>query len=220
MSNDKRSIIRSILARAVLAGFASGWAAGPDVTSSYPESAVVEAVEDEQLARMPPRLRARTMHVLAADPRSPVRAAIASRSGDFELPLSQATRRLLAELASDPVPAVQQSLGRGLARRLEALAPLERVDVLCSWTTSRHGGLRLAAALILTESLDVVGAPGCLEHLAGDPLPAVRARVANAAVVRHHRAPRLCRRVLLDLASDRDPGVAHAAQRGLANLHG
>ena len=204
MSNDKRptekrSVIRSILAQAVLASFAFGWAPAVEVTSSFPEEEVVDAVDDDQLARMPPTLRARALHVLAGDPRASVRVAVAHKSSAIELPLPRATRRLLSQLATDEVPAVQVALARGLADSLSTLGQLERIDVVCSWATSRHDGLRLAAALLLGEPIDALGATACLEHLAADSLPSVRHAAAVAARTRIHDAPARCRAVLLAL---------------------
>ena len=117
----------------------------------------------------------------------------------------------------DPDRGVQRALARELATALNRVSPLDRVELVCSWATSRRDGLRLTAALVLAEPIETLGATSCLEHLAGDPISAIRLATAEAARSRLNGDPVRCRAVLLKLAGDLDRRVARAAQRGLSS---
>lgn len=123
---------------------------------------------------------------------------------------------LVCELATDSAPEVREALARGLIERLARVSPLDRVERLCSWATSGHKGLRLAAALVLGRPLELVGATSCIEQLARDTDPEVRIAAARAARVRCPGDPMRCRSVLLELSRDGDGDVAGIAWRELA----
>lgn len=218
MSDDKRSMKQRILAQVVCAALAFGWVPALEVTSRYGESDVLDAIDDDDLSRLPPRLRARALHVLAGDPRVEVRSAVANRCGSTKIPLPRPIHQLVSELAVDSSTEVRASLARGLAEAFGRVKPLERTDQLCSWTTSRQPGLRLAAALVLARPLQALGATSCIEQLARDPVAEVRVAAAAAAQFRAPGDPLRCRAVLLELSRDPDPVVASEAWSQLAAL--
>lgn len=104
---------------------------------------------------------------------------------------------------------------RRLAAALGQTAPLELTERVCTWTISPCDRLRLAAALVLAEPIEALGATSCIETLARDPVVEVRRAAAVAARTRLGRDPIRCHAVLVALSRDRDRAVASAAREAL-----
>lgn len=114
-----------------------------------------------------------------------------------------------AAAAAAPAEAPVLASGRSLALELAELPALASMGVAAELALSGAPDERLALAEALGWSFPLVGDGVVIEHLAGDPEPAVRAAAARAAWIR--RTNQLDLTVLHRLLGDDDPEVRAAA---------
>lgn len=100
---------------------------------------------------------------------------------------------------------------RAFVTLLDQMSGLERVAVVCTWASSPHDEMRLAAACALRSDVVLVGAATVLEALALDPSVDVRRAVVMAAHVRFSADPVRYGSILATLAFDSDPEVKDTA---------
>lgn len=111
-------------------------------------------------------------------------------------------------------------LGVLLPEILVLLSPIERVEFVAGWATSRSPHLRLAIARALRHDGAAGVTPGSLtaiEHLAADPDPSVRAAVVEAAWMRRRVDPARLGAVLSRLAEDENLYVRETARLALGD---
>lgn len=111
------------------------------------------------------------------------------------------------ELAGDPPD--PRAGGHALAIVLEHLAPLDATRTAATAALSSRPEVRCALGEALSWQFSLVGAGLVVEHLAKDPVPAVRVAAARAAHARRFHA------VLAALARDEDPTVRDVAHLAL-----
>lgn len=108
-------------------------------------------------------------------------AVLADVVGELERPEwdNEDRDRMLALLARDARPAVRAQVLGSMERRLDEASPLERVELIAEWSTSKSESQRTIIAYILGES-DQPLAETAIDHLCHDPSPAVRALAEHA----------------------------------------
>jgi hypothetical protein len=84
------------------------------------------------------------------------------------------------ELANDRTPEKRVAAREKLAKILRAVPPLDRTWIASEWATSPSDREREALASALAEPVTFVGKASALEHLAHDPMPAVRELATRA----------------------------------------
>ena len=140
-------------------------------------------------------------------------------SGDEEI-AALTSHPHLRHLAAHPDGARRFTLAALLPELLVLMTPIERVEVVAGWATSRSPHLRLAIARALRHAAPEASTPGSLtaiEHLADDPDPLVRAAVAEAAWLRRGEDPKRLMAVLARLADDEDRFVRDTARLALGD---
>jgi hypothetical protein len=130
------------------------------------------------------------------------------------------THEQLRRLAEHPDRERRLSLAALLPEALAWMTALERTNLVASWATSRSPHLRLAIARALRHIPARPPTPGSLtaiEHLAGDPDPAVRSAIAEAAWLRRREDPIRMISVLHRLAEDDNLFVQEVARLALGD---
>jgi HEAT repeat protein len=123
----------------------------------------------------------------------------------------------LQRLAEHPDRDRRLALAALLPDVLAWMTPLERVELIASWASSTSPQLRLAIARALRHAPPVPGSIVAIEHLAGDPDPAVRAAIAEAAWLRRRESPDDLIAVLHRLAEDDNLFVQEVARLALGD---
>ncbi len=103
--------------------------------------------------------------------------------------IRDATFKLLRGLANDPAADMRAAAGHGLARALQLLAPVERIELACQWALSERWGERAAVAQVLASPLRIMVTDLIIEQLSHDERVEVRAAALQAAQVRLVEAP-------------------------------
>ncbi|OGR10587.1 MAG: hypothetical protein A2341_09560 [Deltaproteobacteria bacterium RIFOXYB12_FULL_58_9] len=93
--------------------------------------------------------------------------------------------------------------------------PRGRLRFASEWSLSDEPRLREAIARSLAGPVTIVGVDLLLEHLAKDPIPAVRCAAASAAESRFKENPATYGKVLRRLASDSNRRVRKSARRAV-----
>ncbi len=149
-----------------------------------------------------------------------VRAGAPETTGALEEDTGEISHAQLRRLAEHPDRERRLSLAATLPAVMAWMTPIERMALVSSWATSRSPHLRLAIARALRHMAREAPTPGALsaiEHLAGDPDPAVRAAVAEAAWLRRREDPTRLIAVLHRLAEDDNLFVQEVARLALGD---
>jgi hypothetical protein len=136
---------------------------------------------DEEIEKWQPAERRELIQLLARDERVSVRAALVKYVARCPLPLSDADESWFRTLANDEASDVRSAFASGFTRLLARASPLDRTDLISSWTVSRHEHERLAIARALNSFVPAVGARWATRQLLEDPSAEVRAAALAAA---------------------------------------
>ncbi len=126
----------------------------------------------------------------------------------------------LRRLAEHPDRERRLSLAALLPEVMMWMTPIERIQLVSDWATSRSAHLRLAIARALRYMPPVPATPGSLtaiEHLAGDQDPSIRVAVAEAAWLRRREDPTRMIAVLHRLAEDDNLFVQEVSRLALGD---
>jgi hypothetical protein len=197
-------------------GLGAGGNALAENTTTIDEAAVAAALESPEIDGWGSHDRARLLQLVAEDLRPSVRAEVARRIAELEPPVPRAALRLLARLAGDPAAEVSQAAAHALAITISRAPGLEGTSLVSKWAVSGTNGMRLAVAVALERPFQVLGGDTAIEHLAGDPVPAIRRAAARAAWARRTTAPDRFTAVLQRLSGDPDSQVREIANLALA----
>ncbi len=138
-------------------------------------------------------------------------------TGAAEAASSLTSHAQLRRLAEHPDRERRLPLAALLPDVLAWMTPLERVELIAGWASSRSPRLRLAIARGLRHMSPVPGSLTAIEHLAGDRDPAVRAAIAEAAWLRRRESPGRLIAVLHRLAEDDNLFVQEVARLALGD---
>jgi hypothetical protein len=221
-------IQEAVMQQSVLKRLASIWVASccgladpAAALAQVPADLVIDRVDDvssDDADRTPwhPDDLGALLQLLSHDPRVQVRERIADLAGAFPARAPHAVsvaQQVLAALCADPSARVRAAAGRGLGRLLAAASPVERIELIGSWSTSEDPHRRAAIARALSEATPMFVTDLAIEQLANDRATEVRSAALDAAAAHFDEAPSVYARIAQDRVDDPDPGVRYVARR-------
>ncbi|OGQ88998.1 MAG: hypothetical protein A2289_18450 [Deltaproteobacteria bacterium RIFOXYA12_FULL_58_15] len=183
---------------------------------AIPESVIEDLLDDLEKERWRAPDMSCLMNLLATDSRRQVKSRVLEF---FAAPIIQRpldnTEQVFRCLAEDNDRVVRRAAAEAISRWLATEGGLNRLRFTSEWSLSDEPRLREAIARSLAGPVTIVGVDLLLEHLAKDPVHAVRCATARAAESRFEENPAAYENVLRRLASDSDRRVRKSARRAV-----
>ncbi|MFC1641827.1 hypothetical protein ACFL5O_03935 [Myxococcota bacterium] len=208
LSSMGKNLLRYLIGPTLASGV--GLAAG--VLGQVPEPVVVGVLTQAWGSDWEDEGRTRLLSVLAADPREPVRWAVADAiggGGEWDSELLD----ILQKLAADSAACVRNAAAAALPILLESATILRRLEVIAAWAVSAETGLRVAASRALASTLTIPAADLVLELLASDRNPEVRRGALMAVRERFSLFSDVACRISEPCLYDPQPSVRRLARR-------
>lgn len=212
----RRSLFAQLAAMSVALGPDNSAAA--EKLESFPEEVLSEAIEEAESEGISPEERARVIRWIASDARPFIRAQAAAAAATLWPARPSDTLELLRSLASDRADVVRSAVGTGLSRVLAQAPPVDRIQIVCEWTTSADPAVRVAVARALASPTPVFVGDLAIECLAADPKAEVRTAALLAAAAHFEEAPTHYAAIAQRLATDPERGVRRIARGVLGSM--
>jgi hypothetical protein len=210
----RQTLLKRIAAASLSLG--AGAAAAVQNLEDVPVDLLGELVDDAGTEALEVNDRVLMLRLLARDSRPAVRATVAGALPPLYRCAPDESVGLLRLLASDGSADVREAVTAALSEVVKRAAPVDRVEIVCSWALSEDARARAAIARVLTARIPVLVTDLAIEQLVHDRDPEVRRFAALAARAHEDEDRARYGALLARLETDEQAGVRDAARSSRA----